>query len=59
MLAQGGDPLEPPLAQGPFLRHWALALLAREGRPPGTPRWLKAPFLRHWALALNVRRRAC
>jgi hypothetical protein len=32
LLARGATP-EPPLAQGPFLRHGALALLARGATP--------------------------
>ena len=54
MLAQGGDPLEPPMACGPcdFVAG-ALAVLAR-GATPGT-RWPAAPFLRHGALALLAR----
>ena len=48
-------PGPPRWLKAPFLRHRALALLARGSDPPGTPRWLKAPFLRHRALALLAR----
>ncbi len=70
VLARGSDPPGTPSA-GPggrppgtprwlkaaFLRHGALAVLARGGDPPGTPRWPAARFLRHRAVAVLARGR--